>query len=505
MAADKGYPPVKCSTLALGWTVSVQLEPNYWISGGKLGEHSPERDLVHAKTEEMARHAIIVAQSGSGKSFFLGRLIEELLMMSRSRLVIIDPNADFRKIADPAPEAFWTEAGYGNGKKGYLPTERTQGDFVRRWNDISKVVYLVGMESADWHHSLQIDWIDLSVDWLFGDADHVLRNELHHCHSFVAIVAALLKSERPNADKPAIEDLDFVKQLCEQSVGKTRRAITKLLERKMPKKKRGNTSAKKDSRQANYDETPGSSAGNAYWREIAIDRAAINLSFVSKETARYYFCLAYARRESELINLRLTKPAEYLDRKVQVVDLPSIDDQMDRMMVVNTFIEREWKRARELWTRAVNKRGNEPDERSPTFIVVDEAHNLVFSHPNGFAQRRLQELFRMIAAEGRKYGVFLILVTQRPDKIDPFVVSEVENRAIMRIGSKVVLEKTIELLGLNAQAASWAESCLHFGTGRALMIGPWAPKSERPFLYAATRRTAEGGKNLDEKYWAVEP
>ena len=27
----------------------------------------------------------------------------------------------------------------------------------------------------------------------------------------------------------------------------------------------------------------------------------------------------------------------------------------------------------------------------------------------------------MIAAEGRKYGLFLIVVSQRPDKLDPLV------------------------------------------------------------------------------------
>jgi DNA helicase HerA-like ATPase len=55
-------------------------------------------DMVRIPTKKMDTHTVIIAQSGSGKSFFLGRLIEEIMIKSKARCLILDPNGDFRKI-----------------------------------------------------------------------------------------------------------------------------------------------------------------------------------------------------------------------------------------------------------------------------------------------------------------------------------------------------------------------------------------------------------------------
>ena len=86
------------NVLTVGWQVTSTLDPRYWLnSSAKPGQHVPE-DLVHVAAPHIGRHTLIVAQSGSGKSFFLGRLIEEILLRTHSRCVILDPNADFRRV-----------------------------------------------------------------------------------------------------------------------------------------------------------------------------------------------------------------------------------------------------------------------------------------------------------------------------------------------------------------------------------------------------------------------
>jgi DNA helicase HerA-like ATPase len=133
--------------------------------------------------------------------------------------------------------------------------------------------------------------------------------------------------------------------------------------------------------------------------------------------------------------------------------------------------------------------------------VVDEAHNLIPAEPRNHAERGLREQFRRIAAEGRKFGLFLILVSQRPDKLDPLIVSECENRALMRLGSAAVLTKTKDVLGLGDVPERTLERCLEFDIGRALLAGAWV-RDEPVFLYSAARRTLEGGRNLDDEFWA---
>jgi DNA helicase HerA-like ATPase len=144
----------------------------------------------------------------------------------------------------------------------------------------------------------------------------------------------------------------------------------------------------------------------------------------------------------------------------------------------------------------------EDDRRVPTFVVVDEAHNVLPSAPRGKTQEALSDLFRRIAAEGRKFGLFLVFVSQRPDKLDPLIVSECENKAVMKLGSKRVLEATRTMLGLEEVDRTLLEKGLGFKTGRALMIGNWAPNGPE-VIYGAARRTVAGGGNLNASYWAV--
>src|SRR5258708_20297940 len=49
--------------------------------------------------EGLLHHALIVGQSGSGKSFFVARLVEEIILHTAARVVIVDPNGDFRTIS----------------------------------------------------------------------------------------------------------------------------------------------------------------------------------------------------------------------------------------------------------------------------------------------------------------------------------------------------------------------------------------------------------------------
>src|SRR5688500_9218398 len=85
------------TNLVLGWQVARAGNPRYWLKpNAQVGAQSPD-DLVTVPPGSMATHTAIVAQSGSGKSFFLGRLIEELLLRTKARCLIFDPNADFRR------------------------------------------------------------------------------------------------------------------------------------------------------------------------------------------------------------------------------------------------------------------------------------------------------------------------------------------------------------------------------------------------------------------------
>lgn len=71
-------------------------------------------------------------------------------------------------------------------------------------------------------------------------------------------------------------------------------------------------------------------------------------------------------------------------------------------------------------------------ESSPVLLVCEEAHRYV---PNtGEAQyEAAQEAVRRLAKEGRKYGIGLMLVSQRPGEIEPTVLSQCNTWIVLRV------------------------------------------------------------------------
>jgi DNA helicase HerA-like ATPase len=71
----------------------------------------------------------------------------------------------------------------------------------------------------------------------------------------------------------------------------------------------------------------------------------------------------------------------------------------------------------------------EPGVYFPPFVLVtDEAHNFA---PKGF-EAPAKSIIKEIAQEGRKYGVFLILATQRPTLLDETVTAQLNTKCVFR-------------------------------------------------------------------------
>ena len=64
----------------------------------------------------------------------------------------------------------------------------------------------------------------------------------------------------------------------------------------------------------------------------------------------------------------------------------------------------------------------------PFIIITDEAHNFA---PKGF-ETPSKNILREVSQEGRKYGVFLILATQRPTLLDETITAQLNTKLIFR-------------------------------------------------------------------------
>jgi ATPase family associated with various cellular activities (AAA) len=380
-----------------------------------------------------------------------------------------------------------------------LPHVPSAEVFSDRWKLIAKQI-LGGPELPPINGvQLRIAWPSLSVEFLAEDVAPMLRSDLYHCHEFVRALAVLLELKKPNKRRAAasanlIDEANRLLRLLSAIPGEKDR---------------------KDVLENEFgpDQLPQTSASGFLSRLLPLFRlgrsreqiqqsiatAAAAVEYISDGVAKYYFGKAREYIAQHIVKTEIGQlHKEVRSERLQVIDLPSFADQKTRSLVLNSVLATIWESARADWAQAV---ATGKDERVPTFIVVDEAHNLIPAQVRSLGAEALREQFRAVAAEGRKYGLFLIVCTQRPDKIDPLVLSECENIAIMKLGSRSVLETAQRLLGLEEIPTATVTKCLEFETGRAIIIGRWS-KGGPKILYSAMRRTVEGGTSLQDSYWA---
>lgn len=73
------------------------------------------------------------------------------------------------------------------------------------------------------------------------------------------------------------------------------------------------------------------------------------------------------------------------------------------------------------------------DKRTPVTLVCDEAHLYLPAGNAGAADLRALDSFERIAKEGRKYGISLLVVSQRPSDVSRTVLSQCNNFIALRL------------------------------------------------------------------------
>ncbi|MEM0118371.1 MAG: ATP-binding protein [Conexivisphaerales archaeon] len=105
---------------------------------------------------------------------------------------------------------------------------------------------------------------------------------------------------------------------------------------------------------------------------------------------------------------------------------------------------------------------------SPIIIAIEEAHTFL---PAGDATNKTKSIAAKIAREGRKFGVALIVVSQRPSRLDQDILSQMGSLAVLRItqpkDQSYIMEST-ELL--SEELGGFLPS---LNVGEAILLGQW--------------------------------
>ncbi|MCL8026456.1 ATP-binding protein [Nocardioides bruguierae] len=330
------------------------------------------------------RHTFLCGQSGSGKTYALGVLLEQLLIGTGLPMVILDPNADFVHLGTTRPDAEPTGAAIIEGTEVRVLGSNPPEEPLR-------------MRFATMPRAAQA--AVLRLDPLRDRAEYNL---------FVTSFGR---------DRPVPAGVDAY--------------VTSLL--------------------AGHDD------------ERALGQRVQNLGLTDWEV--------WALDQASAAEVALG------GARATVVDLAGLADPREASAVCLDLVERLWA-ARH--------------ERRPMLIVIDEAHNVCPAEPHGEVQERLVERLIQIAAEGRKYGLWLLLSTQRPSKVHQQVVSQCDNLMLMRMNSPADVADVATLFGfappeMIARAPS-------FRQGEAVAAGRFAPCPMR--VRMGDRLTVEGGSDV---------
>jgi uncharacterized protein len=356
-----------------------------------VGTLSPAPDVPLAlDAGGFDRHTFLCGQSGSGKTYSLGVILEQLLLETTLPVVVLDPKSDFVRMRELRPgvdEAIATRY-----------TEAVAGLDVHR----------AGAAGPD-RLRLRLAELEPAAQAALLHLHPVADREEH------AELDALLVAERPSS----------VEEFLASERPEARRLALRV-------------------------------------RNLGVDRFGV-----------------WARGDagSSLDAVGAD------DRRGLVVDLGSLATRAEQALTAASVLGALWRRR---------------EQRRPVLIVIDEAHNVCSAEPEDRLGALATELAVRIAAEGRKFGLYLLVSTQRPQKVHPNVVTQCDNVVLMRLNSAADAAYAQGVFsfvppGLVARAPG-------FRLGEALVAGKICPSAA---LVRFGRRVAmEGGADVPAD-WAA--
>jgi uncharacterized protein len=345
------------------------------------------------------RHTFLCGQSGSGKTYTLGRLLEQLVLHTRLPLLVLDPNGDHvhlgttRPDVDPAAATAYATAAAGVTVLEAEPQEHTRPLRIR--------LRELGTPGAA--ALLQLDPIGDRRE--YNALIHALRGMTGEGY---ASLDDALEAFRASGD----DVLEMVRMRAEN---------------------------------------------------LGVDRMA---AWAAQSSARTV-CEVWARERPRAL----------------IADTSGFEQRRERIAVVVAVLEQLW---------AARK------ERRPLLLVVDEAHDACPADPGDQLQQLAVELFNRIAGEGRKYGIHLLLASQRPDKLPDNVLSQCDNLLLMRVNAAGDRESLSRRFGF--VSPELVQQAGTFGLGECLLAGRVA--SHPQLARTGPRLTPEGGADVSTD-WAT--
>ncbi|MBN0970974.1 helicase HerA domain-containing protein [Mycoplasma phocoeninasale] len=156
------------------------------------------------------------------------------------------------------------------------------------------------------------------------------------------------------------------------------------------------------------------------------------------------YCLSYGKANYEhIIPLiqRIESRSNFIDNTIRLCE--NIHNEWETLNIISLRnCNSEAKKilplliAKQLYNEHKNKSADDIKIESTLHLIIDEAHNILSSESSGedesWKDYRL-DVFEEIIKEGRKFGFYITLASQRPHDISPTIISQLHNYFIHRL------------------------------------------------------------------------
>ncbi len=343
----------------------------------------------------VTRHLAILAMTGAGKSWTARRIIEELAQKNYP-IVIFDPHGDYTGLADiPALK--------GRVRRYYAQFPV----FEQSPETVITVVEALGWSLANTHRSM--------FDELFKGAQHFISASSAELKDRAEWLGDFLgnKSIVRYGLKPDLFFLaDFVQAVVRAGKSEDHESLSQIIEWSG----REQLNVKKQV---------------AGWLESFPN----NLRVAAKKLKQMEEISKKAAKTTQPLPTDYTQLVKY--KEISIVSLSGYTG--DFQATIYSLIAESIFSARVADTLEL-----------PVLLLLEEAHNFAPGKATTTAEQRAITTTKQIAQEGRKFGVGLVMISQRPSRLDETTLSQCNSYIIMRLvnpADQNFVRKVIESLG----------------------------------------------------------
>lgn len=323
------------------------------------------------------RHACIVGSTGSGKSFTVANILEKANKLPYTNIVVYDLHGEY------------TQLSYAEQIK---ITDENGGLHIPLWFFNYEEIHSLFIESSE----------GTSTNQRAAVIDYILKSKKQYIENNMSGIS----SETVTADTPvpfsAHELKDYLEKedLREDETGKFYKTGDNMGQ---PKTKKGKYNGK---------------LTNLIMRlQTKMDDKKYGFVFDETDTQKDSYLKIFADR---IIGTDSGK-------KVKVIDLSEVPaDMLPIVIGIVTRIIYDI----QFWMSPEKNQ-----TRHPLAIVCDEAHIYMANDTSKMkaVEKKSLEIFEKISKEGRKYGVALVIVSQRPAELNTTIISQCNNIISLKI------------------------------------------------------------------------